>query len=185
MIDLTELQAEVHALAREKGWYDDRDLSDPDVSSAMLCLIHSEVSEALECTRRGEMSLEYEQKAFDGTVVRWSETPPADLCLKPVGFSSELADVVIRCLDFAAAFDLGCLDVATRPIQENLTPIQIASCLQSMNYHAATGDWASLSCLLDVCFGLARALGFDLLEVIKIKHEYNKTRPIRHGGKAL
>lgn len=31
----------------------------------------------------------------------------------------------------------------------------------------------------------AEFYGIDMEKIIKIKHEYNKTRPYRHGGKAL
>jgi hypothetical protein len=31
----------------------------------------------------------------------------------------------------------------------------------------------------------AEYFGFDMLEAITIKHEYNKTRPQRHGGKVI
>lgn len=47
-----------------------------------LALIHSEVSEALEDFREGRMGLQY-----DNT--------------KPVGFDSELADIIIRVVDLA------------------------------------------------------------------------------------
>jgi hypothetical protein len=33
------------------------------------------------------------------------------------------------------------------------------------------------------CFDLADAMGIDLAAAIKLKHEYNKSRPMRHGGK--
>jgi hypothetical protein len=33
--------------------------------------------------------------------------------------------------------------------------------------------------ILDLC----GALGIDLEEAMRMKHEYNKTRPYRHGGK--
>lgn len=33
--------------------------------------------------------------------------------------------------------------------------------------------------IMDVC----GHMGIDILDVVKMKHEYNKTRPYRHGGK--
>lgn len=48
-----------------------------------LCLIHSEVSEALECYRDGEMELHFDEKG------------------KPLGFPTEIADVIIRIIDLA------------------------------------------------------------------------------------
>lgn len=79
-----------------------------------LCLIHSEVSECLEDVRDGNME-ETTQIAFGR--------------FKPIGFPSELADIVIRCFD------------------------------------------------------LAGMLQIDLEGAIQRKHEYNKTRPFKHGKK--
>jgi NTP pyrophosphatase (non-canonical NTP hydrolase) len=103
MSTIQELQSKIHALAVEKGWHEDRDMSNPHVVASMLCLIHSEVSEALECVRDRETDLWFEGR--DGQ--EWHGTPSKTD--KPCGFPSELADVVIRCLDMAEAMgiDLG------------------------------------------------------------------------------
>lgn len=50
-------QFEIHALAKEKGWYDGIDTNNlrflpPDFIPARLALIHSELSEALEAYRK-------------------------------------------------------------------------------------------------------------------------------------
>ncbi len=67
--------AEIHKLAKDKGWYDkERSIGD------FIAMIHSELSEALECYRIEQMT----------TVLVHG---------KPEGFGAEIADVVIRVED--------------------------------------------------------------------------------------
>ena len=113
---LAEWQREIHELAVDKGWWPYADAVTTPVIVEKLCLIHSEVSEALEELRQGEGPLQF---------ISYDEDT------KPIGFVIELADIMIRTLDLCGALDL------------------------------------------------------DIEEVIRVKHEYNKTRSHRHGGKAL
>jgi hypothetical protein len=102
---LSKWQEEIHTLAKVKGWYEEeRNIGE------VIALIHSELSEALE---------------------EWREGTPAYYIKdgKPCGFWVEMADAVIRILDYAEAQDI------------------------------------------------------SLESVIEAKHNYNKTRPYRHGGK--
>lgn len=107
--DLNDFAEEVHALAMEKGWWDPAP-SFPEI----VAMCHSELSEALEAWRKGGdwFGVDY-------------------LGDKPEGVAVEMADCVLRIL-----------------------------------------DWAGRE-------------GIDLDEILKLKHEYNKTRPYRHGGKRL
>ncbi len=93
---ICEWQKELHELAVAKGWWDQ-----PRPVPELLCLLHSEVSEALEEYRNGNKHL----------------------------FNAELADIAIR------------------------------------------------------LFEMAEALDVDLEAEIVKKHERNKRRPYRHGGK--
>jgi NTP pyrophosphatase (non-canonical NTP hydrolase) len=106
-LNISELQKSIHQLAIEKGWWEkDREIPE------LLCLIHSEISEALEA---------YRVKGLEN----WIENG------KPEGVAVELADAIIRILDLAEYF------------------------------------------------------GFNMEKEILNKHEYNKSRPYRHGQKKI
>jgi len=87
---IREWQEQVHKTAKEHGWWDDVDIEDPNVVSSKICLMHSELSEALEEVRSGNEDLYYKP----------------DNPNKPEGMVVELADAVIRIMDLCGAMDL-------------------------------------------------------------------------------
>lgn len=93
---IKEWQRDCHDNAVAHGWWDEK-----RPIPELLCLIHSEVSEALEAYRNEDI----------------------------LGFREELADIAIRLFDLAEGYSV------------------------------------------------------DLEHGIELKHEKNKTRPYRHGGK--
>jgi len=88
---LAEWQREIHELAVDKGWWPYADAVTTPVIVEKLCLIHSEVSEALEELRQGEGPHQF---------ISYDEDT------KPIGFVIELADIMIRILDLCSALGL-------------------------------------------------------------------------------
>lgn len=76
-----ELQVYIHDWAKRLGWWDLKDERDKP-PAVQIALMHSELSEALECVRDGM------RPGLVGAVNG-----------KPEGFGIELADCVIRILD--------------------------------------------------------------------------------------
>lgn len=95
------LQKEIHANAREKGWWPE---GDDDVNNIpeKLALIHSEISEALEEYRNFDRLSEIRERMYDRA---------------PEGFGIELADAMIRILDLAEYLEIDmqqCIEIKMR-----------------------------------------------------------------------
>ena len=82
-MEIKELIIKSHEIAKSKGWrYGDRGIPE------LIALMHSELSEALE-----------EYRDEENLNVRFKDN-------KPLGFTVELADVLIRIFDMAGKYEL-------------------------------------------------------------------------------
>lgn len=123
-MDFNQFAKEVHQNAVDHGWWDEeRTFGD------IVALCHSELSEALEEYRAGRPFVYGDDSLGDRRITELPDIMA--LQLKPEGIAVEMADCMIRIL-----------------------------------------DW----------FG---QVGLDVEDILTLKHQYNKTRPYRHGGKAL
>lgn len=103
-MNLTDLADEAYANAKHKGFHSDADGKPKERNIAeALCLIHSEISEALEEIRDNPNPLYRYYRDADG---------------KPEGFLVELADAVIRIGDLVGC--VGALDVFEDIVKEKM-----------------------------------------------------------------
>jgi len=86
----------VHRIAVDKGWWDK-----PRNDGEIIALIHSELSEALEALRKGNPSDEH--------------------CPEFKNVSIELADVIIRIMDFGIARGFNVAEAVCAKIEYNNT----------------------------------------------------------------
>lgn len=130
---LLAVQREIFETAENSGWHE-RDRELPEA----LALIHSEVSEALEAYRDGmeETSNQYRYKRADidpdpayedseylfSAIASLPSIHDGEPVLgKPEGVASELADVIIRVLDYSEEKDIDTIRVMLQKMEYNKT----------------------------------------------------------------
>lgn len=156
---LIELQTMIHNQNKEMGWWDE-----PRPFSTFVCLFHSELSEAMEGDRKGLMDDHLPQYPM---------------------FQVELADFVIRCLDWLGsrnANEYGQCEY-TEGYTLNMSKCEfLAKCHKSVSKCLDVTDKSDfyaefgLSATVEFCFEYARSHNFDLYKIILEKVEYNKHR---------
>lgn len=181
MKTIRQLQAEVDSWADRKGW---KEGFTPANIPEKLCLIHSEVSEAMEChmLQRRETTL--------------SETG------KPEGLPSEIADVVIRVMQLCGCLDIdleltvdlvglsaewldryGWSDGHYYAPEERLGLIhcEITAALEA--YRDRQDIRECLAGVVIRCEQFSRKCKFDLWAEVEQKMAYNEKRPYKHGNR--
>jgi NTP pyrophosphatase (non-canonical NTP hydrolase) len=194
MIDLRALIDQSYETAKSKGWWDE-----PRSNAWLILLMQSEIAEAVEDFRAGKAINEvwYERKEEDGSLTELREGPAKTWVLesrdKPCGIPSEIADVIIRIADFCGYKGMDLIPVAGLPnvtLDEALAKAssELSKAYDDLAKNPPAPDWSvslhlsqAVQWLLNFCW----ANGIDIAKVLTEKAEYNKSRPMRHGGKAI
>lgn len=165
-----QMAYELHASAKDKGFW-----SVENATECALANMHCELSEAIQADRMSMPMVEIER---DGA--------------KPEGVAVELADFVMRVMDFAAN-----MGVRIRAPRAHGTMSRIPLPRLVLRMHQSVTEIVvctivpgkySPTRIADVCNAMISAVnawlevnGVSLESVIMLKHEYNQTRPALHG----
>ena len=203
-MNLADLQKEAHAIAKAHGWWDEeRTFGD------LIALVHSELSEALEAYRERELEAYTPPDDVIGQPGKLGTTRQphpfpgvggyvnVKVSTKPRGVASELADVVIRVADMAEHYDWDLSGWEDADISHTIVDPTFGDwiCLIHGSLTWAfvglcttlqRSEWIEpLKTALRLVNDMAAHYGIDLDAAIELKMAYNRTRPYRHGGKAL
>lgn len=200
---VSELAKMVHENAVEHGWWED-EREAPEV----LALIHSEWSEALEEARAGRPLVWYMCSACEDEGPCVVDANAATACgfdragKKPEGVAVELIDGCIRILDY-----IGKLGVIVPGSEESdvvieklytekpfddvesweKLPVLVAhlhfhtSAVMKIKEEFSAGRVVQMLLTLSIAMSWVKKQGLDPLAILLEKHEYNKTRPYKHG----
>lgn len=199
-MDLNELAKEAHQIAVEHGFWD----PEPTFGE-LIALMHSELSEALEEYRAGRPMVWYEceldGEPCDKVICECKQCNGAYMREKPEGIAVELADCIIRMLDWISAkwekwwgdMDLeiekcarGCeKSVLQRSFGDDINHLHDMLSAASRNSDNNAIVLSYFQWAISYIFNWAEQKGVDMEPIIREKMDYNRTRPYRHGGKKL
>lgn len=206
--DYTDLAIDIHKNAVAHGWWEgDREVGE------VFALFLSEASEALEEFRNQKPPIYFFRSA--GEIGRFQfDKMETDLSKwngeKLEGMAVELADVVIRLFDASQAYNWGlekfkAYTVAEMTqngqkrwkartktfgkfvllIQQTIGYAYAEYCDKEKDISIINIDTEILKDAISFIYAYCDEQGWDIDKAIRLKHEYNKTRQYKHGGKVL
>ena len=193
-INPNKLRDEAYQNAVEHGWHDE-DLS----TEHFLCLVISELMEAVQAERKGKRSDVAKFNEWQGNNIPFSEETRVrrfqedfEAYIKD-SVEDELSDVCIRMLDLAGLLGVSFLGVKfPLEIKEETYKDKSQNTFTEWCYNLTRFIASYNECyittlqffvnILQVVFIMSKIKGFDLLWHIERKMKYNRTRPHMHGN---
>jgi hypothetical protein len=195
----------IHQNAADHGWWEGKRSMEE-----IVALIHSEWSEALEEARAGRPMVYYNCMEGDAVINPCDPKDETDCayygkpdcpyrCKKPEGIAVELIDGCIRILDFfgECGIELGDPENGNPAAFEDLwgkngadeddVPDNAAELIALLHAHTSNiiiddeHDPLNLVQAMSMALIWVNRQGIDPLKLLLEKHEYNKSRPYKHG----
>ena len=174
--ELNALRDECYKIACEHGWHDEE-----HSERHFLCLVITELSEAVEADRNDRHACVRSSRMHN-------EVTGFECFIKDT-VEDELADAAIRILDLAGLQDCDIGEAVTVRLKSADDYILLRAYFKASTFTEAVYtivenlffDGYELA-LLNV-FNLAYVMDFDLMEHIRLKMQYNRTRERLHGKK--
>lgn len=166
-MNILEKAKEVHQNAKDHGWHDGNTEHD-----TVMALVVDECCEALTALRAG------------------TEKEPCDKNIGLNQLEEEVADIYLRILDYIGYMKYTSMLRYEAPeirrriqflLKGKSDGAMIGQLIKSIviNFQAGT----CYDYLLAMVEEYAKIKKIDLENAVTVKHEYNKTRPFKHGGK--
>lgn len=193
-IDLNRLRDEAYQNAVEHGWHDE-DLS----TEHFLCLVISELMEAVQAERKGKRSDVAKFNEWQGNNIPFSEETRVrrfqedfEAYIKD-SVEDELSDVCIRIFDLAGLLGVSFLGVKfPLKIRDEIYKYKSQKtftewCYDLTRFIGNYNSWHITTLdffvnILQEVFIMSKIKGFDLLLHIEQKMKYNRTHPRMHGN---
>ncbi len=183
-MNLNKLRDEAYRIACEHGFHEEEHRDEH-----WLMLVITEISEAVDADRKGRRA---NHEDFAKSMVDEAGFPPeAKKTLFQMSFSKyikgsveeELADVVIRLLDFAGLkrvdlSQIGKRDVRWETFAEQCFEVSEMICLSPYEGVPFT---ESIKHAIALLFSMAENMDVDLLSYVRMKMKYNSMREYKHG----
>lgn len=169
-----ELRDRAYQCACEHGFHD-KVYSDEH----WMMFIITEISEAVNADRNGKHAL---VKEFNETtkVTDFGFKSTFERCIKDT-VEDELADVVIRCLDYAGLKSFELYNLVEISSNYSFTEEMYYAILQLVGLQYRTVDRHSIMLVISLMFKESKNMGADLLWHIEQKMKYNELRPMLNG----
>lgn len=189
-MNLNKLRDKAYQCAVKHGWHEEEHSNEH-----WLCLVISELMEAVEADRKGDYAGGSEMKElFEEDLAAGEDfTSIFESHLKDT-VEDELADVCIRILDLAGLRDVN-LSSVSFPISNSAKHIEerrilsftewsfdVTSVIARYKEDSYPIGYLFIGILQEICC-MAEILGFDLSWHIEQKMKFNELRPYKHGDK--